>query len=299
MPHPSPETLSLGTLNCQSGGFAEYRRDIPTPEREEPLLRTIRRLGTTALSLTDTFRWEEYYGGDEGIAHHLDYPFAEFTPLEDEQMIRTNEAAKEIGVVFATQHTVFESSALDLETRQAHRAIIDSAGTDVQVATVYLDHAYEDIRKKQLSALLAQLDVTLPTAIAGDFNMLRPWEMARLSEKFRKVMISSATHLFTGLQKVTPFSPSKSIKGLHRDVSELNKRTALSTLLDKGFQDADYHQHPTAPAKFARRGLGFGVDYIVTKDLEVSDVRIVPSEGASDHNGIAARLLHPPKNFNR
>jgi len=262
-----PNTLRAAALNVEKGGFSLYDRSEPAPPKEERIHKVLTSLGADALTLTDVFRWNSHFGGNEGIARFLGMESAFYTPLNDESLKEGNpEHSWELGVVFATNEKVVFSEDIDLDGRLANRTVLDIGQYGVQIASAYLNHENEDVRIRQARALGAQL-VDMPTVILGDLNTLRPLESARFSEKARSAITRLAI-------KTLPSCLSQV-----DTLRELERREALRILLDDGFSDADTKQRPTALGAVPF----FGVDYILSRGdgIAVSNVDVISSQGAS------------------
>lgn len=274
----NPNQLTFAEWNIDKGGFTRYDMTEPTPTHEDAIREVVSSLNVDALALVDVFRWRSHYGTEQAIADHLGMQVAFHTPLADESMITNSPEAEEIGIVFATNEKVGYFNDIDLETRQASRVVLDIGEYGLQVATAYLHHKNEDTRIQQARALNAQLIADMPTVILGDLNTLRPLETARFSEKSRAAIIRLATTMM----------PSGTMK---QTLQELERREALSTLLDAGFIDGDPKQRPTA--------LGnkrvFGVDYALSRGegISISNVTTLPHRGASDHRVLTGTINYP------
>jgi hypothetical protein len=273
----STEQLTFAEWNIDKGGFANYNMTEQSPSNEGAIREVIGSLNVDALALVDVFRWRSHYGSEEAIADLVGMKRVYHTPLGDESMIKDSPEAAELGIVFATNKKVGYFNDIDLETRQASRVVLDVGKYGLQVATAYLHHEDEDKRIQQARALNAQL-LDMPTVILGDLNTLRPLETARFSEKARSAVIRLATTMM----------PSGNIKST---LQALERREALSILLDAGFADGDPKQRPTALGK--KRV--FGVDYALSRgeNTSISNVTTLPHRGASDHRILSGTVHFP------
>lgn len=269
----SERTMKAMAWNVQQGGFLTDGYEEPFPPREENIRKVITEANADMLGLVDLFRWNDYYGGDQGIARFLGMRAAFYTALDDERLTRQHPSGADLGVVFATNERVALSEPLDLETRQGNRTVLDVGEDGLQVVTLYLDEKYEDIRMRQMLAAEAQLQ-NMPTIIWSDLNALRPLDTSRLSEKARSAMLRFATYILP--------SSVPSVAA----IKEMERREALKVLIDRGFNDGDPKQRPTALGK-ARL---FGVDYIMSRGegVTVSNFRTLPHQGGSDHLAVYA-----------
>jgi endonuclease/exonuclease/phosphatase family metal-dependent hydrolase len=272
------ESLKIMSWNIKSGGFESYNPGLEAPARETKIQAFVNdthyNRGVEAVSLTDALLWDEVYGGDQGIASHLGYGEARFQPLNDERLNR--EAGSGIGLVFATDARIEQSRALDLESRQGLNAILDVGKYGLQIATVYLDDLYQDVREKQIRALANDLEKDIPTIIVGDFNMLRP-EMrgASFSIQLKDLAIRSLAR----------FVPNKNLRTA---MVEMNRRTGVPLIESFGYTDADSSKmRPTAPTILP----AFGIDYIFhNNDVMVANLEARGSKEASDHLALTADL---------
>jgi endonuclease/exonuclease/phosphatase family metal-dependent hydrolase len=269
-------TIAMATWNIKQGGFASYSPDVPNPEREEPIRSFINDLhihkNITALCLTDTYRWDTYYGGEEGIADHLGYKYARFTRLEDST---GDEQLKAIGITFTTDVHIQSSKALDLDTRNGLGVVLDIGKYGLQIATVYLHHEDEEMRVKQARALLAGLEPDTPTLLVGDFNGLRSnTKDGTIQSKVGDMAVRSLAHLLP-----TQHPIGVAARGM-------NQRRVIPFIESGGFTDADKKKQPTAPA-----GLPiFGIDYVFYNDrVAVDQVKVLPVKKASDHRALSFR----------
>lgn len=253
--------------NIEKGGFSAYDSSEAEPVKEAIIQDAIRDVQPDVMTLSDVFRWNSHYEGNEGVARFLGMKSASFTLLQDERLMQAHPSGAEIGVVFATNQPVAVSETLDLETRQANRTILDIGKYGLQFASLYLDDLYEDVRERQLRAALAQLDKEVPTIIQGDLNMQRPLEIARLSERARSAMVRLAIRALSTTSDKVPV------------LQELEKRQAMNVLLDANFQDGDPKQRPTALG----RAQVFGVDHMMSRGVAISNTQVLSHRGGSDH----------------
>jgi endonuclease/exonuclease/phosphatase family metal-dependent hydrolase len=264
--------------NIKSGGFSTYDSSLEVPERGEQIQAFIEAQhakGTETVGLTDAHRWDETYGGDEGIADHLGFRAARFVRLNDQRLNRTGMSG--VGVAMATDHPIAESWELDLGTRQGLGAVLDIGADGLQVGTVYLDDLDEDIRSRQVSALFSGLKPDLPTVIWGDFNTLRPsLAYASLNVRARDVAVRALAMVL----------PPKSELG--QAVRGMNERRVFPLFKQHGFHDADVsRKRPTAPARLPL----FGVDYAMHNDLVIiEEVNVLPVGSVSDHRALSIRV---------
>jgi len=274
----SNNALTLMSWNVNRGGFSSYDPNSEVPAREGNIKTVIRdahnNRGVGAAALIDAYRWDEIYGGDAGIASHLEYRDARFMRLNDERLNRDNGAG--IGIAFASDISIEQSRALDLETRQGLGIILAIGAYGLQIASVYLDDLSEEVRIRQMKALVADLEPDVPTVLVGDFNMLRA-ELtgASLVDRTKDFAVRS-------LARIIPQ------KELRVPVMEMNKRKAVPLVESLGFRDADCKKkRPTAPSVLPV----FGVDYaFCNNSVQVRSVDIIRTKKASDHSAIVVDL---------
>lgn len=276
--HTHQSEIGIGTWNIKSGGFSSYNPSLPAPEREHAIQAVVNHLHDNnrvdTLSLTDAHRWDQIYGGNQGIAAHLGYKEAHFTPLEDDRLSRDFGAG--IGIVLATDQRIEQAKELDLSTRQGLGVILDIGSYGLQVANVYMDDLSEETRLTQLRALQSELEPDMPTILIGDFNALRPtMRGASIRIRTKDMAVRSLAHTLSAH------------KPLGMTVRGMNQRQAVPLIESFGFKDADSAQkRPTAPARLPI----FGVDYIFHNEkVAVDEVTTVPIKYESDHLPLIAR----------
>jgi endonuclease/exonuclease/phosphatase family metal-dependent hydrolase len=272
----SENEINLLSWNIKAGGFDAYDPSLQIPSREKDIVGLIDfskdKYNTDTVILTDAYRWDEVYGDDNSIAHHLGFSSSAFTRLEDARLLENNGAG--IGIAIATDQKVERQSILDLETRLGLSVILDIGRHGLQVAGVYLDDLKEETRERQITALLGQLESDIPTVIAGDFNMLRP--------KIKSVSLRSKL-ADTAVRAVAPLLPNSE---LGRTIKDMNKRKTYTHIVNAGYVDNDPHMTPTSPSVLPV----FGLDYVFTNDtVKASDFTVVRTK-ASDHSALATIL---------
>lgn len=274
------ESLQLMSWNVRKGGFRTYVPDeqylgVEDAVRSNAIARFVRsmhRNGVEAVSLSDAYRWDEVYEGEEGIAKHLGYQAARFVRLQDESLMKDMGAG--IGIAFATDLPIAESKALDMGTRQGLGVILDIGNDGLQVANVYLDHANQARREAQIRALMHDLEPDMPTIITGDMNMLRPTVNGRVNTVKDFAVGSLLGRVLRGEGRKT--------------VEELNKRTGIRLFHEAGYQDADaLRTRATFPAVLPL----FGVDYAFTNSqVAVRELYVKAQVLASDHKAVIVDL---------
>jgi endonuclease/exonuclease/phosphatase family metal-dependent hydrolase len=277
-----PDIDILG-LNTKAGGFHNYDPNAPTPERGlvlQQFLRRQRALGVDTMSLTDTYRWDEIYGGNAGIAQYLRMKTAHFVRLEDPRS--KGKRGEGIGITCATMHEVQQSRALNLGTRQGLGLILDIGKYGLQIATVYLDFLDAERRYEQTRALFSTssgLEKNVPTIIIGDLNTRRA-DMANASITNRLCQ--------SGWDIITNLTPPYTQKG--KSIASLRDKRVVPFITSQGFRDADPLKRPTTPNRLPIMGL----DYAFVNDQVVPTLfSVIPSRGASDHAAIRLQACVP------
>jgi|GEM_PF-1863385 len=274
------DTIELATWNIKAGGFEDYDPTLEVPNRSLEISTVIADMqadGVDTLLLTDTYRWDTTYRTNHGIARHLGFNEACFVGLNDARLTNPDYPDAQIGITFATDHKIAQSDVLDLGTRNGLRTILDVGHYGLQIAGVYLDDMDEDVRSKQVTAMLYQLDPNLPTILAGDFNALRDdFTGSSLRTKAGNLAVRMAAALLPASSKL-----GQSIRGM-------NERMVVPTILFADFVDGDPQKRPTAPAAMP----AFGIDYIFGDgDLTaIENFEVLPAYGASDHRPIRATI---------
>lgn len=268
--------VSMLGWNIKAGGFDSYEPALAAPSREDDVCAVISdfhvRSSASAVSLSDAYRWDVIYGGDEGIARHMGYPYARFMPLDDERLRARGEDG--IGVVFATDQQVHSSEPLDLGTRQGLRTTLDIGKYGLQVASVYLDDRSEETRLRQARALAAGLEKDMPTILIGDFNALRP----------SVGLVSPGVRARDMAVRALAFSLPRRVY-LSATIQGMNKREVIPVIESFGYMDADAHyKRPTAPAILPV----FGIDYAFHNNkVTIDNFKVLPTRTQSDHRAIA------------
>jgi len=271
------DRTKLMSWNIQSGGFNSYDPTLDKPERETLISSFIHEAHTNSdvenVTLPDAYRWDELYGGNEGIATHLGYASARFIRLEDERLERNNGAG--IGIAFATDRRIEQSEPLDLDTRQGLRVVLALGYYGLQVASVYLDDLSEETRVNQVRALHANLIPDMPTILTGDFNALRQdMDGASFADRAKDIAIRSLARVLA----------SRGDVGV--SITNMNKRQVVPLLNSLGYQDADNKKRPTAPSMLP----AFGVDYVFHNDrVELSNFDVLRTK-SSDHSAIVVDI---------
>lgn len=296
-------TIDLIGWNVKQGGYDRHHifdtdtTDL-TPEREATIQAFIDEQhegGVDAIALTDTYGWHERYGDDTGIAQHLGFNAARFTPLHDERIDRI--LGPGAGITFATDHTIEHSSAVDIGNRQAQKTILDLGGHTLQIATIYPDDMDENLRLQQFRALLDSLEAE-PTVIVGDFTTLRPdMKDASANTKAHDLGVRALAFSFGFIpdkNKVRPLLEAigkgrfaAKVDYYRRSIRSLNERRVIPELKERGWQDADSEKRPT----MRKGGLAVGVDYILTSpEITTHDFQVIPTNSVSDHNATRVRV---------
>lgn len=289
------QTIEMMTWNINAGGFDDYTADQSIPGREAAITDFIsnkHRHGVSAVCLSDAYRWGDQYRDQntpgDGIARHLGYKYARFVDFQDERL--TADAGAGIGVAFATDHKIEQTRELDLITRQGMGVIIDIGRSGLQIANVYLDDLSEDLRIKQLSSLVNELEPDMPTIITGDLNALRDgMSQSKASIRSRDMAVRAVAALFpkrggylSGLDipKIQPRIDR--LAEIGTVTKDMNRRLAIPHLRSLEFADADAAEmRPTAPAKLPV----YSLDYVFyNAGVQVTDVNVEKLPTAeSDH----------------
>ncbi len=276
--------MHIASWNVQCGGFVAYNPLLPAPAHGEVVSRVIRRLHdaekVSSLTLLDVYRWNEYYGGETGIARHLGYKQARYTDLDDDRLLRKHGPG--IGVVFATDERIIRSEVLRLDTRNALSVTIQHDARPLRIISLYLDDMSEDVRTAQIEALRPVLATDIDTVLLGDCNTVRP-HMAGAPWQYR---LGDA--VFRGAVFAWRFLPRS--YELHQALPQMNRRTIVPLLESLGYTDADaIVKRPTMyrPAPL------IALDYMFSKNVRLRNFKILPravAGNASDHAPIIAYL---------
>jgi endonuclease/exonuclease/phosphatase family metal-dependent hydrolase len=278
-PPAANPSLRMMSWNIRAGGFDKYKSASKRPERENEIQTVITnqraKKEIDALSLVDIYRWNEVYGGEAGIAAHLGYAAARYTSLHDKRL--GEDGANGIGVAFATNKKIGQSTVLDLGTRCALGVILDEGKYGLQVATAYLSDTGEngdgeEIRTNEVRALHGELEPDIPTIITGDLNGLRRnIRGGRLRHQVADLAVRGAVALLP-----TSSAVMQAIEGM-------NQREAIPLLQSYGYHDGDPLKQPTAPAHFPVLGIDYAFHNsgVAIDHFERGGIREVGN--ASDH----------------
>ncbi len=267
------------SLNIRAGGFSKYDPTLRRPEREGAILEVINEQreygGLDSFAGTDVYRWDEVYGGNEGIARHLGFSAARFLHLDDPTLDKSGAG---LGILYATDEEIAETEYVRADNRNALVVRHNIGRAGLQLVVAYLDHATEEARIAQYQELDAQLE-DMPTVLVGDLNGLRnDMRGARLQHRMSDLAIRC----------VAPLIPNRlSVAARAKGV---NQRKLIPEVLEK-YVDADATlKRPTMPARFPV----FGVDYMLhTPDVAVSNFNVVNTPSvrrATDHAGLVADI---------
>ncbi len=266
--------------NIKCGGFTSYDSNLVIPSREQGIKSLISNQhqfnNVEAVTLTDTYRWDELYGDENAIASHLGFQNARYTRLEDPRLEETEGAA--ISITFATDKKIEKTTKLDLGNRVDLGIILDIGKHGLQIANVYLDDLSEDKRISQIRALETAIEKDIPTLLIGDFNALRyDMKNSSLEIKLRDLAVPSLSHII----------PAKS--GLSITASEMNRRLAIPLLESLGYTDSDKDKkRPTAPSRLPL----YGVDYVFHNDnVSIDEFEVLPIYKQSDHRPLVFKAL--------
>lgn len=282
--------MYIASWNVQSGGFAAYDAGLKTAARQDSIQRVVRHLhhdiGVTALVLCDTYRWAEFYGGNEGIARHLGYRTALYLDLNDQRLI--DKHGPGISVVFATDLDVLGARIIWAHSRYVLEVVVQDEGKALRILAAYLDDLSEDVRLKQFSAIHNTVAAAgnIPTIIAGDLNALRgDLSQAHFKARWRD-------RLFRTLLPVLRLFRPKS--ELAVSAAGMNQRRLITTVEAAGYTDGG---HFSAQPTIGAMGLPFPLiclDYIFANSfIRFRKFDVVPKrvhKNASDHAPVVAEI---------
>ena len=269
-----------------NGGEADPM--LRQPAKMEAAKKAIATLGAEVVILSDTSQWARIYG-NRGLAEEMrphGYNHAVCTDLEDESL------KVDTGVAILSQLAINQSAIVRMEDRNGLVVTVTdpSSGKDIQAAAAYLHHEQAARRARQVAALEGQLDLTIPTVIAGDLNDVHPrhQEVRRLGGGATRFALRRMAGLARLNGSARPMLHQ--VGAIMTAINSMEESRALSHLMSKGFQDADVRHQPTAPTVFPF----LQPDHILhSAGLRVIDFTVHRDrvfKAVSDHYPISAKL---------
>lgn len=263
--------------------FTPTRRGMP-----EQIVREIERLDADVVVLP------EAYAAELPKTPHIDAQLKRLgytiidTPYDDDLPSREDSLLKNLTLRVLTRmpaihHVVRfgEGSA----ARSALKVTLTQGKDRLTIFAVHLDDRSEALRQSAVQDLLAEVRKTKgPVAIIGDYNaMSGTTRRAKLiHSRLARAVISALPHSFLSyyLKRAT----------------EMATGSVLASFQAAGLHDADPHHRPTTTPKI--RGATWlpsirllDLDHLyVSPDVQVSNFRIMPRDGGSDHRAISAEL---------
>jgi endonuclease/exonuclease/phosphatase family metal-dependent hydrolase len=293
---------SIRVLNVHRGGSNRYNADTSTPpEREEAIIAALEENPTDDVVFLDTDNWHiRYNNGDidnqtgesPGIADKFGFDRAFHIPIND---FTLEEERKGVSLTVLTNHEVDSPKVLRLgkegHKRNALTMNLKLGAETVRLAAVYLPESDAEAQWNQMFGLESYFNPNLrlnskmhpeqhiPTLIAGDFNAPRPIheDDPRKLKLYRNMLHLASAGL-------SPFRKSSGKRGYYANAFQAMDHTELYELMTEKFKydDADAAlRRPTFGDKLA-------LDYIFTRGLDVSNVRVLGDKAISDHRQVIA-----------
>lgn len=163
--------MKLATYNLKNGGFTEYDYSEKEPPRLPLIIKAVKSLDADCVCLIDTYRWKQLYR-DEEVSKMFGYKYVRQCFLDDDSV------EPDICLAFLSRLPIIDGAAVKLATRNALVCTIYYAGQPIDIYTTYLYHADEDIRLKQVNALLRYMESrkTTKRVVAGDLNTFADYD---------------------------------------------------------------------------------------------------------------------------
>lgn len=175
--------MEIATYNIMSGGFVDYTYEYHRPERINLLQQAIKQIGADFIGLIDTFRWKDIYS-NEDLQKLFGYKTAFHINMD------ATEVDPQIGLAILTNLNIKDCQIVRLATRNGIKTTATVEGQDIDIYTIYLHHADEDLRLKQAQSLVDQLGKN-PSIIIGDFNSIPHEKRELLKQAFEEAFKSN------------------------------------------------------------------------------------------------------------
>lgn len=266
----------IAALNVESGVYRDYLETDEKPNLDA-LARCVKALGADSVVISDAYGLDDYWLRRLAMP---EFRHTAFVPLDDDRINEKHDLSSEtpqIGVAFGTNATLLDQEVIDLGNRQGLSSTLNIGRHGLRIAGVYLDDLSEDVRSRQIRALLAYLDKEdIPTVVAGDLNSQEALKWVGLSERIRSGVVKFGA---TALKAVGhPYGDQ---------LLSLESRIALEQLRGAGYESVATKtkdkDRPTALFPIAPM---FRVDHGYVRGVEASGYRVGRAMGASDHRPI-------------
>jgi endonuclease/exonuclease/phosphatase family metal-dependent hydrolase len=270
MDKPTPVFMSY---NIFCGGFSQHNCKLENPERLPQIKSVIRFVNPDFCTLIDAYGWEKIY--DKSMLMKMfNYPYANSINLDDTH----HDLSDSTTITILSRLPVIRSQIIRIFSRNAIVTTLKIDDQEVDVVSVYLDYEGENLRLKQIKALVENLSLDRPTIINGDLNSIENHDHIKINLYLAKFVI---THPLFALQL------------LYRYI-DMSRNRVIQFIVKNGFKDADQNHLPTVPTKlidlsFPRPVLH--VDYAFSRgNIDLYDFQVPKGQifdEASDHYPIS------------
>jgi endonuclease/exonuclease/phosphatase family metal-dependent hydrolase len=144
--------IKLLSYNIMSGGFLDYDPILPTPERLPLIKEVVSSINADFVGLIDTYRWDTYFSPHE-LTTLFNYPHVYSVCLNDESL---KKIGHDNGISVLSRIPVSDFKTIRLHNRDAIKTSLATGKQQLDIFSVYFDHASEDTRLKQLRGYSAQ-----------------------------------------------------------------------------------------------------------------------------------------------
>lgn len=266
-------SMNILSWNILSGGFKDYESNENRPPRIQEIAKVIGEIKPDIVCLIDTYRWTEVYTKEE-LKQLFGYPYIHSVKLDDKRLIAKGH---DNGITVFSQVKNTSMKTIRLETRNAIHVQVK----DIDVFSVYLDDLNEDVRVKQVKALLKHIDPNTPTIIAGDLNTLDFDDIKKTDEHIKRL-----SQKFPG-----------PMNNMEQSLNEMKRAKVTKLLKDNGFIDLGKNLGNTVPAKLFPLPVEnpiLRIDYAFTnRQIKLEEFKVLVDDAfgiLSDHYPIIIKI---------
>jgi endonuclease/exonuclease/phosphatase family metal-dependent hydrolase len=264
------------SYNIFCGGFPNHYATLENPERLPKIKLAIEHVNPDFCTLIDSYAWDKIYNAND-LKSMFHYPFAHSINLEDSR----HQLLDSTGITVLTRLPVIQSKVIRIFSRNAIITTVKIGNQDVDVISVYLDFDDENIRLKQMKAIIDYIHLGTPTIITGDLNSIENYDHININFYLVKFVL---THPLFALELFSRYI-------------DMAKNKVIPYIKQNGFKDADLKHIPTVPTKLLELPFPkplLHVDYAFSRgNINLSDFQ-VPNEQifdeASDHYPISFKV---------
>jgi endonuclease/exonuclease/phosphatase family metal-dependent hydrolase len=217
--------MKLLAYNIMSGGFGDYKTDEVYPVRMDKIIAAVKNAGTDFVALIDTYRWREKFSKQQ-LSEWFGYKSVFSAAMDDDS------SKLQLELTIMTNLEIEKVDIIRIYNRNCIKAKVKNGSKECDIFAVHLEWTKEDIRVKQIEALLKQTDPKIPTIIMGDFNTI-------------------ASRDLTGLRKIilNCFLSLPSLRKTGKVIFDMERGLVTEIIKAKGFVDANSYRLKTAPSK--------------------------------------------------